>query len=170
LSTTVTLVLPPGEHQAASLPCVFVAPAGSSGVFGVPFGDGEHEDYYGLLNAGMAVCFYTLDGTVQDAQNSHDLLLSLKIQQYLQSRSGLNNLSDAIDTVLASAPAVDPQRLAASGHSSAGTIALMAAAYESRIQTSAVMAPVIDLEKRMEGAFDEGAPSIASYITESSPW
>jgi dienelactone hydrolase len=146
--TDVRLFLPPGRHPDASLPCVFVCPAGSNLLIGVPFGDDEHVDFLPLLDRGLAVCFYTLDGTVTDPSNVPELVLALAMQQYAASEGGLHNLSDAIDTALAGSKAIDPQRLGVCGHSSAGTIAVMAVGREPRVAAGAVMAPAIDLPKR----------------------
>jgi dienelactone hydrolase len=166
-ATDVRLVLPPGEHAAASLPCVFVCPAGSNLLVGVPFGPGEQEDFYPFLKAGMAVCFYTLDGTVDlDAASEKQVLAA--IPHYKDADAGICNLSDAIDTVLASSPAVDPSRLAACGHSSAGTIAVMAAAREPRIKAVAALAPAIDVPKRLSEVVRADA-SLARFIRSISP-
>ena len=147
--TSVRLYLPPGEHAAGSLPCVFVCPAGSNLMVGVPFGEDEHEDFLPLLKAGVAVCFYTLDGTVQDMESMSEPEFERSMVAYRRSDGGLRNLADAIDAVVEGAPMIDATRLGTSGHSSAATIALMAAAREPRISTAAVMAPAIDLPARL---------------------
>jgi dienelactone hydrolase len=145
-ATDVWICLPPGTHANASVPCVFICPAGSATVTGVPFGPNERDIFHPLAFRGMAVCFYSLDGTIEqkDASRIH---LAQAIRDFMKARAGMDNLADAIDLVLADVPEVDPKRLGTCGHSSAGTIAVMAVAQEPRISAAAVMAPTLDLPK-----------------------
>ena len=146
--TVVKLVLPPGEHAARSLPCVFVCPAGSTLLTGVPWGEGEREDFYPLLDRGVAVCFYSLDGEVEDLQSASELKGAMAMAAYARAKGGVSNFQDAVDTALAAEKAIDPARLGAIGHSSAGTIALAAAHADPRIKAVAAMAPELDLPAR----------------------
>lgn len=167
--TQVRLVLPPGTHGDKSLPCVFVCPAGSNLLTGVPFGEGEQEDFYPLLDLGMAVCFYTLDGTIEDFNTASDTEGMVAMMFYRRANAGLHNLSDAVDTVLAGAPAVDPARLATCGHSSAGTIAVMAAAREPRVRAAAAMAPALDLPIRLAEVIRSADSDFQEFIRSASP-
>ena len=146
--TEVKLVLPPGTHAPRSVPCVFVCPAGSTLLTGVAWGDGEREDFYPLLDRGVAVCFYSLDGTLDDPDTASEQQFAGAMVLYARAKGGASNLSDALDTVLADAPAIDPARLGAAGHSSAGTVALAGAAADRRIRAVAAMAPALDLPTR----------------------
>ncbi len=147
-ATEVKLVLPPGTHAPRSVPCVFVCPAGSTLLTGVAWGDGEREDYYPLLDRGVAVCFYSLDGTPDDPDAASEQQLAGAMALYARAKGGASNLRDAIDTVLAREEAIDPTRLGAAGHSSAGTVALAGAASGSQIRAVAAMAPELDLPTR----------------------
>lgn len=167
-STDLKLVLPAGQHADHSVPCVFICPAGSNLLVGVPFGPNEQDDLDPLLSRGLAVCFYSLDGTVDDLQTTNERRLLSAMTQYRRSDAGMHNLSDAIDTVLANAPQVDPARLATCGHSSAGTVALMAAAREPRIRAVAAMAPATDLPKRL-ASVTSGDDRMSAYVRRISP-
>jgi hypothetical protein len=168
--TEVDLHLPPGTHANASLPCVFVAPAGSDLISGVAFGEDERDDCLPLLERGIAVCFYSLTGTPPTDRELTDLHRAVFLQQYIRADGGMKNLHDAIDTVLASAAAVDPERLATAGHSSAGTIALVADAREPRIVAAAALAPVIDLPKHVGQAFIDAVDvDTTRFIFRNSP-
>ncbi len=172
--TNVRLFLPPGTHADASLPCVFVAPAGSNLLTGVAFDESEHLDYLPLLARGVAVCLYTLDGTPPSKLSSaneraNEMLLGLSMTAYAESDGGLKNLADAIDAVLASAKSIDPNRLGAAGHSSSGTIALMAAAKEPRIKAVAAFAPAIDLPERFKEHLDAFDGRTNKFLFSFSP-
>jgi dienelactone hydrolase len=168
-TTRVRLLLPPGEHSAASLPCVFVAPAGSNLLTGVAFDRDEHLDYIPLLARGMAVCLYSLDGTVRDQFANNDLLVGMAAGHYADADGGLKNLADAIDTVLASAPMVDAKRLATAGHSSAGTIAVAAVGREPRIVAAAAFAPAIDLPARFKDEIEALSGPLTRMVYRLSP-
>jgi dienelactone hydrolase len=131
---------------------------------GVPFDPSEHEAFLPLLKRGIAVCFYTLDGTVPDMTKAHPLIMTAAMQQFADADCGLSNLADAIDTVLAGSKAIDGARLAACGHSSAGTIAVAALAREGRISAAAAMAPALDVPKRLG---DEAVDALSTSVTQA---
>ncbi len=168
-ATTVKLVLPPGDHPDHSLPCVFVCPAGSNLLTGTAWDKGEQEDFYGLLDRGMAVCFYSLDGTLPESLKTQELAVGMAIRAFLGSGGGLGNAQDAIDTVLASTPSIDPSRLGAIGHSSAGTVGLTAAAGDPRIVAVAAMAPAIDLPKRLADVVEQLDGRSTATVYKMSP-
>jgi hypothetical protein len=163
-ATQLRLILPPGNHAPQSVPCVFIAPAGSTLLTGVEFSEDEYEDYFPLLERGMALCFYTLDGSTFD--ETSEASMNSAVLAYAKSRGGVNNLQDAIDSVL-TLSVIDPNRLATAGHSSAGTIAIIGAANEPRISRVAAMAPAIDVMKRV-GSFVNGR-AMAAFLKHMSP-
>lgn len=162
--TRIRLVMPKTEARPGTMPCAFICPAGSNLLTGVAFDEGEQSDYDTLVETGIAVCFYSLDGVPQPGSGPDELQRSMSA--YIASRGGLNNLQDAIDAVLAGVPEINEHQLATVGHSSAGTVALIGAAHEPRIDYVAVMAPVTDLTARVEPSlFDEKVIAFADRMS-----
>src|SRR5690606_19591377 len=63
MKMTMRVSLPPGEHAAGSLPCVLVAPAGTTLLEGASLDDGEYTDEtLPYAEAGIAVVHYSIDG------------------------------------------------------------------------------------------------------------
>ena len=56
------LYLPPGKHAPKSLPCVLIAPAGSTCWRAWTLGDGDSPEHMPYVKAGYAVLAYELDG------------------------------------------------------------------------------------------------------------
>jgi dienelactone hydrolase len=142
------LYLPAGEHAPKSLPCILIAGAGSDLVTGMDLGDGDRPEHLPYVRAGFAVLAFELDGVPEDRRNPTDLDMGRSMFQFLAARSGLVNANVALEYVLRKVPEVDPSRITAAGHSSAGTLALLFAEHEPRLKACVAFAPAIDLEKR----------------------
>jgi dienelactone hydrolase len=147
------LYLPPGEHAPGSLPCVLIAPAGSILVVGNELADGDgdrpgdHPEHLPYARAGFAVLAYGLDGELRDVEKATNADVRRASETFLAARAGLTNARIAIEWLLAKVPQVDPSRLYAAGHSSAGTMALLLAENEPRIRACAAFAPRSDISK-----------------------
>lgn len=142
------LYLPQGEHAPRSLPCILIAGAGSDLVTGMDLGDGDRPEHLPYVRAGFAVLAFELDGVPEDRRNPTEMDMGRSMFQFLAARSGLVNAHVALEYALAKVPEVDPSRITAAGHSSAGTLALLFAENEPRLKACVAFAPAIDLEKR----------------------
>lgn len=174
LPMQVFLYLPAGQHVTHSLPCVFIAPAGSRLFHGMPLGDGDMPEHLPYARAGFAVCAYELSGSLP-RRSGGSLPLSVVVgplRQFMDADGGIANARVAIDYVLKQVPEVDPKRLYAAGHSSAGTAALDVAAADHRIRGVAAYAPACDVEKRLARilpSLDRGVPGSSAFIERISP-
>lgn len=141
------LYLPPGDHAAKSLPCVLIAGAGSNLLTGMDLGDGDRPEHIPYVRTGFAVLAFELDGAVHGKPPSI-AELDIAVPKFLAARAGMVNAHIALEYILAKVPQVDPGKVFAVGHSSAGTLAMLFAEHEPRLKGCVAFAPAIDLEKR----------------------
>ncbi|WP_435018054.1 alpha/beta hydrolase family protein [Tundrisphaera sp. TA3] len=139
---------PAGDHPPRSLPCVLIAPAGSDLITGMAQAEGDRPEHLPYARAGFAVVAYELDGSVADPQEADGREMLRAARRFLRARAGLVNAHIALEYALARLPEVDPGRIAAAGHSSAGTMALLFAENEPRIRACVAYAPATDLPRR----------------------
>ena len=142
------LYLPSGEHPARSLPCILIAGAGSNLITGMGLGDGDRPEHLPYVRAGFAVLAFELDGALEDRRNVNEKDLGESMFRFLNARAGLVNAHIALEYAFAKVPQVDPSRISAAGHSSAGTLAVLFAEHEPRLKACVAFAPALDLEKR----------------------
>lgn len=142
---------PPGDHPARSLPCVFIAPAGTNLITGMIQGDGDRAEHLPWVRAGFAVVAYELDGYPGELQAAGDQALDRGIRQFLAARAGLVNARVAIEYALARIPEIDPDRLATAGHSSAAAVSVLVAENEPRIRACVAFAGPHDIADEVGG-------------------
>jgi dipeptidyl aminopeptidase/acylaminoacyl peptidase len=147
------LYLPPGTHKDKSLPCVFVAPAGSNLLTGMRLAEGDRVEHLPYVRAGFAVVAYELDGPMSRQANEREIIEA--ISKFMAVHGGVDNARTAVDYAIARAPEIDPSRLYTVGHSSAGTVALDVAAADSRIRGCCAYAPCPDLRDRINAKLIE---------------
>jgi len=176
MKMTMRVYLPPGDHPARSLPCVLVAPAGTTLLSGMALDDADyHDETLPYAEAGMAVVHYSLDGDESDAPPEGNPLKAPYLR-FRASCAGVVDTRNALEFALAKLPMVNPKQIFAAGHSSAGTLALLAAEHELRLAGALAYAPATDVVGRMEGAEDLPPalagiffPQMKEFLTQSSP-
>ncbi len=164
------LYLPTGEHAPRSLPCILIAPAGSTMLAGMDLVEEDEPEHIPYVKAGCAVLSYELDGPCFDDTEIDDQREAY--QAFKASRAGLVNARNALEYVLAKMPEVDPARIYAAGHSSAATHALLFAEHEPRLAGVLAYAPACNLPKRMGpqlAIFRFVMPGVVDFVTQSSP-
>jgi dienelactone hydrolase len=168
--------LPPGEHPAGSLGCVLVAPAGTNLLTGNSLDDATyHTETLPYAVAGYAVVTYSLDGALPaGSDGSSDDDLARAYLGFSASFAGLANARAALEFVLARLPQVDPRRIFAAGHSSAGTLALLFAEHDTRLKGCVAYAPQTDVEQHLSLmlgllAMTNKFPGIVDFARRSSP-
>ena len=167
----VWIYLPEGQHAAKSLACVLVAPAGSNGITGMKLSDGDRDEQVPYVKAGFAVVSYELDGAMPNGASDRQVIAAFKA--FWKSNAGTANAAKAIEYITARVPEIDPSRLYAAGHSSAGTHALLLMAADPRIRACAAFAPVADLRARLGadimGDLEQMLPGAGKFIDWASP-
>lgn len=185
------LYLPPGEHAPGSLPCVLIAPAGSTLLTGMGLGEGDQPEHFPYAQAGFAVVSYELDGiedygdyemeegdidTVQFEYEDEEDFTNSEMELYNEfraARAGLVNARNALEYVLNRVPEVDPKRIYSAGHSSAGTLSLLFAAHEPRLAGCIAYAPCYDVYGRFGPLGVKLAsticPGAQDFLTQGSP-
>ncbi|MGN6367371.1 MAG: alpha/beta hydrolase family protein [Phycisphaerae bacterium] len=137
-----SIYMPTGEEAVHSVPCVFIAPAGSPMITGMALTPGDREEELRYLQRSFAVVAYDLDGQVSKGASNREVVSA--IREFRDAQYGVLNGKVAIDYVLAHVPAIDPAELFAAGHSSAGAVALNLAANDPRIKAVVAYAPGVD--------------------------
>ncbi|MBA3312756.1 MAG: prolyl oligopeptidase family serine peptidase [Planctomycetota bacterium] len=174
MKMSMRVYVPPGEHAAQSLPCVLVAPAGTTLLTGVALDDGDyHDETLPYAEAGMVVIHHSLDGDELD-EESAEASANAPYLLFRAACAGVVNTRNALEFARAKLPMVDPNRIYAAGHSSAGTLSLLAAAHEPRLAGAIAYMPATDLKSRMGDIADVPMsgflfPKVGDFITQSSP-
>ena len=168
------LYLPAGYDAERSLPCVFIAPAGTRLIYGASLSNDDSPEHLPYVRAGFAVMAYELSGNLNLPQNAPVKYRDLRnpIYQFIAADGGLANARLAINYVLSKVPQVDPNRLYAAGHSSAGTMALDLAAADTRIRAVAAYAPATDVVGYWGNHLDDlnrAVPGSAALASRVSP-
>ncbi len=162
-STRLWIYLPSGDHTPKSLPCVMIAPAGSTMLTGMDLGDGDRAEHLPWVRAGFAVIAYSLDGHVENRQDRAQVEAGLRA--FLAARGGYTNAHIALEYALEKVPAVDPSRILSVGHSSAGTVAVLLAAREPRIAACVAFAAETGLRSYVSRkAANKDAPGFSSFL------
>jgi dienelactone hydrolase len=141
------LYLPAGDHAPKSLPCILITGAGSDLITGMNLSEGDRREHMPYVQAGFAVLAYELDGAL-DEDSEEDVDEYQATEAFLVAQAGLVNAHNALEFLLAKVPQVDPDRLYAVGHSSAGTMALLFAENEPKIKACVAFAPAVDVSVR----------------------
>lgn len=173
--TQMNIYLPAGEHAARSLGCVLVAPAGTNLLVGNSL-DGEdyHDETLPYAEAGFVTIQYSLDGAVADLETASDGEFSAAYKLFKAAGAGTLNTRCVIEFVKARLPEVDPARIYTAGHSSAGTVSLLAGEYHPDVAACIAYAPCSDTEAfhaDIAGAFGVNLllPGIKEFDRQFSP-
>lgn len=155
--TQMNIYRPPGQHAPGSLGCVLVAPAGTNLLVGNPLdGADYHDETLPYAEAGYVTIQYSLDGPVRDLETASTSELSQAYSQFRAAGAGTVNTRSVIEFVKQRLPEVDSSRIYTAGHSSAGTVSLLAAELmPNDVAACIAYAPCSDPE-----AFHSDAPSL----------
>jgi dienelactone hydrolase len=170
--THLDIMLPPGQHAKGSLPCVFVAPAGTPLIWGNELESNYTDESLPYVRAGFAVVRYSLSGAVPgDPENTPDNIIEGYYRQFRDASAGVADCSAAIDVAIGAYPEIDAKRLYTAGHSSAGNVALLAARKDSRIRACVAYAPATDVRKRFQSSWSDmqALPGFEQFVHDSSP-
>jgi dienelactone hydrolase len=169
-STHLWICLPAGAQRPGSLPCVFIAPAGSVLYTGMALSDGDRAEQLPYVDAGFAVVAYSLDGAPAGT-NDADIIAAAPA--FIAAHGGIDNAAAAIDYVLARVPQISKDRLYVAGHSSAATVALDVAAADPRIRACCAYCPVPNLPRHVRpqaiAAVRPQVPGFTSFLLAASP-
>lgn len=158
------IYLPEGEAAPKSLPCVVIAGAGTPLIFGMDLSMGDRPEHIPWVKAGFAVVAYDIDGAsrMMLTDSTPIAMIRPSIEGFLKARAGVANTQRALDYIAARLPSVDPSRVMAVGHSSAATLALLAAENDARLCGVVAFAPgqynddaaIRDLGRAVSGALE----------------
>lgn len=170
LITKVWIYLPSRRDENVRLPCVLIAPAGTSLWHGMNLAIGDRKEQLPYVRAGFAVIAYTVSGFLSGEGTKEKVVPAARLFQ--KSQAGLLNAKAALDFALARVPQIDSKRIYAAGHSSAGTTALWVASAEKRVAACVAYAPVGDVPSRLSGdmsLFESWMPGFAEFLARTSP-
>jgi dipeptidyl aminopeptidase/acylaminoacyl peptidase len=166
---TINLYLPAGQHAPQSLPCVLITGAGSNLLSGMQISEADWPEHIPYVKAGYAVIAYELDGPSWGDEPEE---MREAFEAFQDSRAGLVNARNALEFATKRVPEINPARIYAAGHSSAGTHALLLAAHEPRLAGVIAYAPATDLPKWFGPRLRLVSfvlPESVDFITQSSP-
>lgn len=161
-------------HVKSKMGCIFTTIAGSTGFTGrsLDNGKGNPPEILPYVKAGYTVVAYSMDGNV-DLEKATNKTINEGINSFSSAHYGVDNVKAAIDYALANVPNIDKNRIFIAGHSSAGTVALLASENEPRIKACIAYAPAVDLHRRYDkdvfGEIDKAYPDFDQILTEASP-
>ncbi len=142
------LYMPSGDHAPKSLPAVLIAGAGSTLLTGMNLSDGDRAEHLPYVRAGFAVLAYELAGALANNEDPSNAEMAAAGQKFLASKAGLMKTFFAVSFLQARVPEVDPNRPYTAGHSSAGTLAMLATETIGQIKGCVAYAPAIDFGER----------------------
>lgn len=160
------------ENATGQLALVLVPPAGSTLFAGMALSNGDRLEHYPYVRAGFAVASFDIDGHVSDRERTSDAAVLKGARAFRDAQAGLANTKATLDFLLAKVPNIDANRIYIAGHSSAATLALLAAGQEPRIKACAAYAPVTDVESRLAQVIpilDRALPGYRDFLRFSSP-
>jgi dienelactone hydrolase len=160
------------ERATGRLSLILVPPAGSTCFLGMNLSAEDAKEHIPYVRAGFAVAAFDIDGALADVENAPDEKVFKAAMKFRDARAGLANLKVALDFILAKVPDIDPGHVYTAGHSSAGTLALLAGEHEPRIRAVATYAPVVDLDNRLAPVIpklESNLPGFEAFVHESSP-
>jgi dipeptidyl aminopeptidase/acylaminoacyl peptidase len=160
------------EKVSGKMALVLIPPAGSTLFVGMGLADGDRAEHYPYAKAGFAVASFEIDGHVPNLESAPDAIVLNGARQFRDAQAGIANAKVTLDFILAKVPEIDPSRIHIAGHSSAATLALLAASQEPRITACAAYAPATDVDARLAPAIpalDRAIPGYREFLHFSSP-
>ncbi|MCB1226202.1 MAG: prolyl oligopeptidase family serine peptidase [Verrucomicrobiales bacterium] len=134
---------PKNAPSGQQLPCVLIAPAGSYLMDGTTVGEGDMPEHLPYVEAGFIVVSYDLTAPLPEDPSDDDIAKC--VTAFTARHGGIEDARDALKLALEKCPLIDPERLFAAGHSSAGTLALMLAQTAPKLRGCIAYAPSTDL-------------------------
>lgn len=160
------------SQEVATWPCVILAPAGSNLLAGRDLGDGDHPEALPWANAGYVVIQVALPGAIADPERVTGGEVKRTFAEFSAARAGLGCVEQVLAYIKQELPQVDPRRIAAVGHSSAGTLALLAAESNPEIKACVAFAPCTDVTEFHRDNFavlETVIPTVRKFCSDYSP-
>jgi dienelactone hydrolase len=160
------------SQEMAAWPCVILAPAGSNLLAGRDLGDGDHPEALPWATAGYVVIQVALPGAIADPERATGGEVKRTFAEFSAARAGLGCVEQVLAYIKQEMPQVDPRRIAAVGHSSAGTLALLAAESNPEIKACVAFAPCTDVTEFHRDNFavlEPVIPSVRKFCSDYSP-
>lgn len=160
------------SQEVAAWPCVILTPAGSNLLSGRDLGDGDHPEALPWANAGYVVIQVALPGAIADPERVTGGEVKRTFAEFSLARAGLGCVEQVLASISQEMPQVDPRRIAAVGHSSAGTLALLAAESNPEIKACVAFAPCTDVTEFHRDNFavlEPVIPTVRKFCSDYSP-
>jgi hypothetical protein len=175
------LVYLPTQPAKSKLPCIFIAPSGTTPLYGQLLKPMNRGEYMGYVKAGYAVIMYDVDGAIQDMSKVNeapllmhpDKIVTARLKAFKAADGGVLNAKLAIDYAIARIPQIDPNAIYTAGYGSGGTIALMTAVADKRVKGAIAFTPVTDIPKKFPNLIDNISkivPGFPESIERFSPY
>jgi len=157
--------VPSGRWAKGSLGCVLVGVAGSPLIVGTKLEDESyHAEAAPYVVAGYVAVRYSLDGALDDPTHASDAEFLRAHAAFRAAAAGVVNTRNAFEFVVQRLPQVDPERIYLAGHSSAGTLSLLAAEHLKQVAGCMAYAPVTDVQGHLEEVLDQSMLDVLNRI------
>jgi dipeptidyl aminopeptidase/acylaminoacyl peptidase len=153
----------PSEYEKGGVPVILVPPAGTRLFHGMELSDGDSAEHIPYVENGFAVISFDLSGKWPADASETNILKA--INAYVARNAGLEDVQDALLIAKSAYPKLSSSNIYIAGHSSAATIALMAAQQIPQIKAAIAYAPVIDVESYLANMTPKLAPSVQQFKT-----
>ncbi len=174
------LVYLPTNPVKPKVPCLFMAPSGTTPLYGRTLARVNTRDYTPYVSAGYAVVVYDVDGDIDQMSELNESallhqptpLVTKRLKAYKAADAGVLNAKLAIDYAIARIPQIDPNLIYTAGSGAGGTLSLMVAATDKRVKGAISYTPVTDLSKKFPIYIDsisQALPGYKEFIQRSSP-
>ncbi|HEX2972686.1 MAG TPA: prolyl oligopeptidase family serine peptidase, partial [Tepidisphaeraceae bacterium] len=165
--------LPLGINATGALPCVLMAPSGTSQLTGSPLNEDEVEVHLAYARRGFAVVGYEMDGAPPSDFRKMNGEAVRAVRKFMDARAGMVNARNALEYVLAKVPQVDPERIYAVGDGSSATVAMVFAALNRRVSGCVVFGPICDIpgyvDSRLMQSVEKRINKAKEFFSEASP-
>lgn len=130
----------------------------------------DRDEHLPYALAGYVVVAFDIAGALPSEPNAWETAKGMLA--FREAAAGLDSASAALDLSL-ERYSIDERRVYAVGHSSAGTLALLVAAFDSRIKAVVAFAPVTDVvswfPEELHSALEKGMPGHSAFLRTASP-
>jgi acetyl esterase/lipase len=167
------IYLPLGTYGPGSLPCVLMAPSGTSLLAGSLLNDDDGDVALAYARKGFAVVCYEMDGAPPSDFRKMTGESVRAVRRFMDARAGLVNARNALEYVLAKLPQVDSERIYAAGDGPSATVALLFAAMSGRVDGCIVHGPICDIPGYVDGrlmqSVEQKITHAKKFFSQASP-
>lgn len=133
----------PSKNTQEKLPVVLVPPAGTRLFHGIKLSSGDIAEHIPYVKQGFAVISFDISGLWPEVETNQNIYVAANT--FISRNAGIDDAKEALILAKSKYSNLSLDDVYIAGHSSAGTLALMAAKQMPEIKAVIAYAPVLDL-------------------------